>query len=138
MSLEMHVLIVGPPPETAEWQAAIDRLGLPVQLDPATNVVGIRGFSPCKLLGEKSGFELYVDDVNELVSTYPSLAGVGTKAQSAISFRWGGDLGECACVMAAAAGLVTGFSGVAYYPDDDLFCDLERLRSDFNEALSCR
>ena len=45
-------------------------------------------------------------------------------------------MGECACVLAAAAALVKGFGGLAYDPQDDLFCDLARLVADAQEALA--
>jgi len=52
-----------------------------------------------------------------------------------ISFRWGGDLNECACVLAASAGLVRVCDAVAYYPDDDLNYELNRLLEDFRACF---
>jgi hypothetical protein len=45
-------------------------------------------------------------------------------------------MGECACVMAAAAALVNGCRGLAYYPDDDLIYDAEGLLRDAREAMA--
>ena len=52
-----------------------------------------------------------------------------------ISFRWGGDMNECACVLAASAGLVRLCDAVAYYPDDDLTYDLNHLLEDFRACV---
>jgi hypothetical protein len=136
MSLELHVLIADEPPDRVQWQAAINRLGFPVTLDGELDLARSVGFSPCRLQGEESGFELHRDAPGELRATYPSLADIASNARHAISFRCGGDLGECACVMAAAAALVDAFGGLAYYPADDLICDLDSLRSDFKNCLS--
>jgi hypothetical protein len=137
MSLELHVLVAGELPQRHLWQAAIDRLGIPVQLDPALDVETGRGYSPCKLRGEDSGFELGDEAAGALVDTYPTLAkAAGSGPRSAITFRWSGDMSECACVLGAAAGLVAGFGGVAYYPADDLLYDLGGLKLELDAALA--
>jgi hypothetical protein len=104
-------------------------------LDPALKVPSETGFLPCKVDGVESGFELFWDSAADLITEYPTLERLAGARDPAASFRWGGDLKECACVMAAAAGLVSGVSAVAYYPDDDLRYTLDGLVGDFCECL---
>jgi hypothetical protein len=137
MSIEMHVLVADRVPERSEWQAAIDALGIPLQLDPELNVVKDSGYSPCKLRGEDSGFELSDEPTPDLLDAFPTLASAApAQVAKAITFRWGGDMKECACVLGAAAGLLSGFSAVAYYPADDILYDLDTLKSEFASALA--
>jgi hypothetical protein len=137
MAAELHAFIPGSGfPARAEWQDAIDNLRLPVELDPDLVLPTTTGFRPCKLEGVDSGFELHVSEPRELLATYSSVSEKAPGASIAITFRWGGDLAECACVMAAAAGLVHKWNAVAYYPDDDMFYTLEGLKSDFQSCLA--
>lgn len=136
MSLELHALLPGSAiPARAAWQAAIEELGLSVELDAELVPAASAGFSACKLRGVDSGFELYVDDAAGLLSTYPSLGAASPNASIALTFRWGADLASCACVSAAAAGLLHRWKAVVYYPDDDMFYDLDSLKSDFQACL---
>ena len=136
MSLTLHVLLPrGPLPNRDSWQAAVDKLGLPFILDPSLELPVTLGFRPCTIRGQASGFELNVESAADLAEMYPSLGDHGHDG-TALTFYWGGDVTECACVMAAAAGLVSAYGGTAYYPDDDLMYDLEALQRDFRECLA--
>jgi hypothetical protein len=136
MSLELHALLPGSTiPARAEWQAAIQELGFAVELHADLAPAATAGFTACKLRGVDSGFELYVDDAAGLLSTYPSLGAASPSASIALTFRWGTDLASCACVSAAAAGLLSRWKAVVYYPDDDMFYDLDSLKSDFHACL---
>ncbi len=131
MSLELSVLLPSDRlPSVHEWQAAIDSLPFPLQLDPELDIRENVGFVPCKLAGEESGFELYLDQASDLVGSYPHIEAAVAGRDVAVSFRWGGDMSECACVVAAAAALVKGFGGLAYDPQDDEFYDGDRLLSE--------
>jgi hypothetical protein len=81
-------------------------LGLPLELNPDLDPLHDRGFSPSKLKGINSGFEIYSESAKNVVETQPQLAKIIGTRDWCISFRWGGDLSECACVLAASAGLV--------------------------------
>lgn len=115
MSLSLFVFIpAGPLPSCGAWQAAIDRLGFPVVIDRELDLPLSSGFRPCVLDGQASGFELYCDSGAGLVAEYPRLRSLVDRAAStALIFRWGGDLRECACVLAAAAALVDSCHGLA-------------------------
>jgi len=136
MALELHALLPMPTlPQRQQWQAAIDDLQLPFTLDPALDLPHTTGFRPCVVAGRDSGFEIQLDSPVDLLAAYPTLRAHGTNSSGAISFRWGGDLRECACVLAAAAALVSKWGAVAY-PDDDLIYDLAALKRDFQECLA--
>jgi hypothetical protein len=135
MSLEMHVFLnKGKIPDRSSWQATVGSLGLPFELDPALDPIHDSGFSPSKIKGLNSGFEIYSEPAQGLLETQSELAGNVGDRDWCISFRWGGDMNECACVLAATAALVQLCDAVAYYPDDNLICDLNGL---LEEAKGC-
>ena len=137
MALELYALLPQRVlPQRQQWQAAIEALGLPVVLDPELDLPRTTGFRPCIVSGQASGCEIMIDSPVELVAAYPALQTAGIQYSTAISLRWGGDLRECACAMAAAAGLVSSWGAVAYYPDDDLVYSLADLQRDFRECVS--
>ena len=102
--LEQHAFLrKGSVPSGADWQAAIDRLGLAFQLDPTLTPFEDSGFLPCSLAGKETGFEIYYEPAESLLASYPQLReGIGDR-DYAISFRWGGDMAECASVLIASA-----------------------------------
>lgn len=139
MSLEMNVFLEKTKvPDRPSWQAAVGSLGLPFELDPDLDPLHDHGYSPSKLNGIKSGFEIYSESANSVVENQPQLVEIIGSRDWCISFRWGGSLTECACVLAASAGLVKLCDAVAYYPDDDLTYDLDGLIKEANVAISAQ
>jgi hypothetical protein len=135
--MELHALLVQSDyPSRDSWQAAIDALGLPLVLDADLQLPVTSGFVPCTLAGHDSGFEIFADDVDALLTECPELLGRARVARTAITFRWNGDLRQCACVLAAAAALVASRRAVVYYPNDDFFYDIETLISDFRQCAA--
>ncbi len=132
MSNELHVFLAGEFPTRAAWQSAIDKLGFPFQLDPDLDLEKDSGFSPSLLRGKDSGFEICFEEAAELLQTYPNIKGKIEGREKVISFRWGGDLNECACVMAAAAGLVECCQALVYFPQDDCWYEASELRKEFD------
>lgn len=137
MSLEMHAFVEKDRlPARAAWQAAIEQLRYPLRLDPELDLSTASGFSPCILDGNESGFDLYLDRVAEIAEAYPHIRDRISRCTWAVSFRWGGDLRECACVSAAAAALIQCAGALVYYPEDDLWYGAEELRKDFEACVS--
>ncbi|MFN3653395.1 MAG: hypothetical protein ACK47B_27775 [Armatimonadota bacterium] len=137
MALELHAFIGERRlPTREDWQVAIAGLAFPVELDPGLKVRGAEGFVPCTLESRPSGFELYTEPAAALLEDYPELAEQVGNRSSAITFRWGGDLRECACVMAAAAGLAACSDALLYYPDDEEWYGIDDLRRDFDACRS--
>jgi len=136
MSLEMHVFLEKRRvPDRGSWQAAVDSLALPLRLSPDLDPIHDTGFSPSEIKGLKSGFEIYSEPADAYLQDQAELAKVVGNRDWCISFRWGGDMNECACVLAASAGLVRLCDAVAYYADDNLTYDLNRLLEDFRACL---
>jgi hypothetical protein len=137
MSLELHAFLRSATlPSVAEWQASITDLAFPLQLDPSLDLATAGGFVPCRVNDEASGVEMWVDSVAELVAAYPEIEAIVGSAHHVVSFRWGGDLKECACAMGAAAGLIGPGGALIYYPADDMWYELDGLRDDFAAAIS--
>jgi len=137
MSLELHVFLKRASlPDRSGWQHEIDVIGLPIELDVAFDPKTNTGFTPVKLKGIESGFELDRGNVGELLSIYPQLRPIVADRDSALSFRWGGDLKECGCVLGAAAALVKAFDAVAYYAEDDIaYKDYQQLLIEARQSL---
>ena len=77
MSLEMHVFLRDDSlPSVGEWQAAITRLSLPLQLDLTLEPESMLGFVPCRINDAESGVEMFVDSVSDVVATYPAIASI--------------------------------------------------------------
>ena len=137
MSVELHAFLRSAGlPSATEWQASISELAFPLRLDPSIDLRTASGFVPCRVNDEASGVEMSVDSVAELVAAYPEIEAIVRGAHHAVSFRWGGDLKECACAMGAAAGLLGPGGALIYYPADDLWYDLDGLRAEFAAASS--
>lgn len=136
MSLEMQVFLEKRRvPDRGSWQAAVESLALPLRLSPDLDPIHDTGFSPSEISGRKSGFEIYSEPADAHLQDQPELGSIVGNRDWCISFRWGGDMKECACVLAASAGLVKLCDAVAYYPDDNLICDLSRLLENFRACL---
>jgi hypothetical protein len=45
----------------------------------------------------------------------------------AITFRWGGDMSECACVLIVSAALAKTFGAIVHYHDDDMLSSGDEL-----------
>ena len=52
-----------------------------------------------------------------------------------ISFRWGSDLAECACVLITSLALFDSFGAIIYYPHDDVVYDRQGLVSEIDECI---
>jgi len=136
MSLELHVFIrAGEMPARDSWQAKIRELGFPVELDPEMKVGSDEGFSPCTVKGQASGFEISFESSKELLDDYPNIRTSVRDRDACITFRWGGDMLECACVMAATAALAGLCDAVSYYPDDDILYSPHELVTEANTCL---
>jgi hypothetical protein len=124
----MHVFLhKGSIPNRSSWQEAVESVGMPFELDLNLDPFHSTGFSPSKVKGVASGFEIYSEPARDVLQSYPHLSSAIGDRDWCISFRWGGDMKECVCVLAASAGLLKHCDAVAYYPNDDQICDLAGL-----------
>lgn len=102
------------------WQAAVSSLSLPLLLDPSLDLATATGLVPCRVRSFESGFEVWPEAVAAVISTYPDIEAEIGDSRRVLAFRWGGDLKECACALAAAAGLEAVANARVYSPDDDV------------------
>jgi hypothetical protein len=121
MSLELHIFMPDSRvPSREAWQQAIEQLGFPTVLYPTLDVRKDTGFSPTTYKGQSTGFEFSLEPAADILSSYSHIAPqVGSRDKCA-TFRWGGDLAECAASLSAAAALTKLTDGIYFYPDDDI------------------
>ena len=136
MSLEFHVFMrKGRQPTREAWQSCIQSGGYPVELDPELDLSKDTGFSPTKLNGNPSGFEIYPEDAQELLTAYADIQEQVGSRDFAVSFRWGGDASELKCVFCAAAALAEVTDGVGYYADGAILYSPSELAREAKELL---
>ena len=137
MSLETHAFLFRKNvPSVKEWQAVIVQLGFDLQIDPELKPFEDSRYVPCLLGQTDSGFEIYYESPDELISIYPNIKERIAPRDYTISFRFGHDMAECACVCIASAALAKSFDAVIYYPDDELFYTIEELISEAEHAMA--
>ncbi len=122
-------------PDRAALQAAIDTLGFDCKIDAAYVPFQCSGFLPCVLAGTESGFEIYFESAADVFTDFQHLAQAVGSRDVAITFRWGGDMSECACVLIVSAALAKSFGAIVHYQDDDMLCSADQLVAEANSAL---
>ena len=107
------------------------------QLDPDLRPFEDSGFSPCKLEGRDTGFEISYDGSEKLLEEFSDLAG---DHDYCISFRWGGDMCECASVMIATYVLAKSFGATVTYEGEEPFETLEVFLAEARNVVheACR
>ena len=70
------------------------------------------GFLPCLLNGAPSGFEIDFGSTDDALEDFPHLKEHLGARDCEITFRWGGDMAECACVLIVCAALATDCGAV--------------------------
>ena len=126
MSLELHIFMQDTRvPSREAWQQAVEQLGFPTVLYPMLDVRKDTGFSPTTYKGQATGFEFILEPAADILSSYSHITPrVGSRDKCA-TFRWGGDMTECAASLSAAAALTKLTDGIYFYPDDDIIYDAD-------------
>jgi hypothetical protein len=114
-------------PDRAALQAAVDALGFDCKIDAFYVPFQCSGFLPCVLAGRKSGFEIYFESAPEVLSDFAHLSESVGSRDVAITFRWGGDMSECACVLIVSAALARTFGAIVHYQNDDMLYSGDQL-----------
>lgn len=118
-------------PDRTSWQAAIEDCGFDLILDPNLRPFEDAGFLPCKFRGRDSGFEIYYQDASEL----DALRDIAGTHDYCVSFRWGGDMTECACVMIASYVLAKRFSATVSYEGEPPAESLDQFLAETNAVI---
>lgn len=120
-------------PTREQLQHAVDRTGFSLKLDPEYQPRINVGFVPCTLNGIDTGVEMYFDDSVEFIESFRHLAG---DRDCCISFRWGGDMLECACAMIVSYALAESFGAVVGYEGDPPPESLQQFRKDTEATIA--
>ena len=136
MSLQQTAYVArGNVPNRATLQAAVDSLGFDCKIDSFYVPFQCSGFLPCVLTGRNSGFEIDFESARAVMSDFPTLAENVGDRDIAITFRWGGDMAECACVLIVSAALAKTCEAIVHYQDDDILYSGEQLVEEARAAL---
>ncbi len=136
MSLQQTAyLLAATIPKHDALQFAVDSLGFDCKIDASYVPFKCSGYLPCVLAGKDSGFEIYFESAADVVRSFPHLAESIGNREAAITFRWGGDMGECACVLIVSAALAKSFGAIVHFQDDDMLCSGEQLVKEAHMAL---
>ena len=122
-------------PDRAALQAAVDTLGFDCKIDTFYVPFQCSGLLPCVLAGSESGFEIYFEAAADVLSGFPNLVATIGSRDVAITFRWGGDMSECACVLMVSAALAKTFGAIVHYQDDDMLYSADQLVQEARAAL---
>jgi len=114
-------------PNRAQLNTAIQALGLNLVVDDFYVPFACQGFLPCILNGKASGFEIYFESSTEPLIDSPHMKEQIGDRDSAITFRWGGDMSELCCVMIVSAALSISYDSIIHYPDDDIIYTGQQL-----------
>jgi hypothetical protein len=87
MSMELWVLSDKKLDSIREWQSAIGAEGYTLALKKDVQFENLKGFLPCQLNGQLTGFECYHDDPAELMRNNSS-TDFGRDWKYALGFRW--------------------------------------------------
>src|SRR5260221_10942537 len=118
MSLQQIAYVErGSVPDRVALQAVIDSAGFDCKLDGSYKPFESQGFLPCILNGQPSGFEIYFEPAAAVLEQFPDLAQMIGSREAAITFRWGGDMAECACVLIVSAALAKDFGAIVHYQE---------------------
>jgi len=136
MSLSQTVLIEkSRVPDRDTLQHAVRALGFDLVIDGFYKPFDCSGFLPCVLEGRKSGFEIYFGPTEETFQSFPALRELAAGRDHTITFRWGGDMGECACVLIISAALAASFGGLVHYDPDELLYSSDKLIAEAKQAV---
>jgi hypothetical protein len=116
-------------------QAAVALLGFDCQIDRFYEPHTSSGFLPCVLAGIETGAEIYFESSANVLVDFPQHSAEVGRRDVAITFRWGGDLAECAFVLIVSAALAKSFDAIVLYQDDDMISTFDQLVGEAREAL---
>lgn len=130
MAMEIYVLSDKELNSIAEWQAAIDAEGYPLQLDPDVELETHSGFLPAHLRGKLTGFECDHFPADEFMQETREMSHVdfGHDWRYVLAFRWRGDFNEMRAALIASSAYAKATDGV-------VFDDQEEKIRDAAEAL---
>jgi hypothetical protein len=114
-------------PARPALQEAIKRLRFKLTIDESYVPFECAGYIPCTLDGEDAGFEIkFSDSAARLAEAAHLQAQIGDR-DTAMIFRWSGDLRERASALIVSAVLAQSFGALIQQQDEDTFRATEQL-----------
>ncbi|ACB96996.1 hypothetical protein [Beijerinckia indica] len=104
-------------PDRKSLQKALDALKLKITLDDGYAPFKSVSYLPCTFDGEDAGFDIRFQDAP--ADPAPNLKAALGEQDTAIAFRWGGDIREQACVMAVCTALARDFGAIVHEDEGD-------------------
>jgi len=137
MSLELHIFLRDSQiPSRDAWQQAIEKAGFPTVLEPTLDLRRDTGFTPASYKDQAAGYEFYLEPAAGILEAYPHITEQVGGRDMCATFRWGGNLVECAAAISSAAALTKLADGIYFYPDDDIIRTAQDVVDTTREELS--
>ena len=122
-------------PNKTEIEESIRELGYEFEiLDDFENFYGIDGLE-CKINGQKTFFEIYFYNPNEIASESEFIKKDLTDQDTAVSFIWGADFAAGASIGLLSVALIDKCNALVYYLDDEIAYSREMLLNDTPEFI---
>ena len=99
-------------PSTERWQAALDQLGIDLQLDPTVDPSVHSGYWPARLGGQDSGFEYFCGSIPDAFGAPPP-DGLNGR-DHVVNLVTHSDVHELRCAMYAASALAAACDGLCF------------------------
>ncbi|MEQ1802903.1 MAG: hypothetical protein ABL989_13325 [Gammaproteobacteria bacterium] len=136
MSMELLILFtLKAPPSAQEWQSAMTRNGVPIQITELLDLNEHEGFLPLTYDSKKSGFYLGHLDYDEIDTDYPEMALSDVEVSAVYSLGFGGNFMECASVFHSASTLISDFGARAFDTESLSFLDGKDLLANATKCL---
>jgi hypothetical protein len=136
MSLQQTAYVMrADAPDYAALQTAVDALGFDCKIATSYTPFKSSGFVPCILAGRESGFEMNFESAACVLPCFPHLVGAVGNRDVAITFRWSGDMSECACVLIVCGALARTCNAIVHYQGDDILYSADELIEETRAAL---
>jgi hypothetical protein len=115
MTMSLYVFSDKQVKSVAEWQAAIDREGYPLQLRPDMIFEQLSGFFPMHLRGELTGFECYHEDLPDVKEDVIPDIDLGHEWKFVLGFVWlGSKWNELVTAWMAATAYAQATDGIIF------------------------
>ncbi|SER11942.1 hypothetical protein SAMN05421824_3052 [Hyunsoonleella jejuensis] len=122
-------------PNKIEIEESIRQLGYEFEiLDDFENFYGIDGIE-CTINGQKTFFEIYFNNPNEIISESEFIKKDLTDQDIAVSFIWGADFAAGASIGLISVALIDKCNALIYYLDDEIAYSKEMLLNDTPEFI---
>jgi hypothetical protein len=117
-------------PDRQRLQEAVKQLRFKLAIDEAYVPFECSGYLPCTLDGEDAGCDLRFGDASACAVDAAHLQAQLGGRDTAMIFRWSGDLRERASAMILCAALAQQFGARVLRPGEDAVCAADRLLED--------